>query len=275
MPAVRILFVGDVVGKPGRRILAERLPGLRRAHRPDVVVVNGENAAGGAGLTPPTARELFGLGVDVLTLGNHAWDKRELATSIDEFPHLVRPLNFPPGTPGQGWLALPLHGGGFLGVVNAMGRVFSGVHLDCPFRGVQEALEELGRRTRLILVDFHGEATSEKTAMGWFLDGRVTAVLGTHTHVQTADAQVLPQGTAYMTDVGMTGPWVSCLGVDPHVIVERFLTQMPHRFDVAEGPCQLNAALIEADPASGRALAITPICLREPLAGADEGTGRP
>ena len=268
---MRILFVGDVVGKPGRRLLGERLPELRRTHRPDMVIVNGENAAGGVGLTPPTARELFGLGVDVITLGNHTWDKRELAPAIDDFPHLLRPLNYPPGTPGRGWLTLDRPGGCTVGVINAMGRVFSGVHLDCPFRGVEEALAEMAGRARVIIVDFHAEATSEKTAMGWFLDGRVTAVLGTHTHVATADAQVLPGGTAYQTDVGMTGPWVSCLGMARGPILERFQTQMPVRFDVADGPCQLNAVLVDADERTGHASAILPVCVREPLPAGEGG----
>ncbi len=254
-------------------MLAERLPALRRLHRPDYVIVNGENAAGGVGLTPPTARELFTLGIDVVTLGNHAWDKRELIPAIDDFPNLLRPLNFPPGTPGRGWLTTSRAGVPAIGVVNAMGRVFAGVHLDCPFRGVEEALADIGGRAPVLVVDFHAEATSEKTAMGWFLDGRVAAVVGTHTHVATADAQVLPGGTAYQTDVGMTGPWVSCLGVERAPILQRFQTQMPVRFNVAEGPCQLNAVLIDADVVTGHATAILPIQEREPL-GAAEGGGR-
>lgn len=262
---LRILFVGDVVGKPGRRILQESLPRLRREHAPDLVVVNGENAAGGAGLTPPTARELFAMGADVITLGNHSWDKRELAPAMDDFPALLRPLNFPPGAPGRGWMVARTRGGMPVGVINAMGRVFAGSHLDCPFRGVAEALEELRRETRVILLDFHAEATSEKVAMGWYLDGRVSAVLGTHTHVQTADAAVLPGGTAYITDVGMTGPWVSALGVERERIIERFLTQLPVRFDVAPGPSQFNGVLIEVDEATGRARSVQALAWREPL----------
>lgn len=274
---VRILFVGDVVGKPGRRMLAEHLPGLRRAHGIDYVVVNGENAAGGVGLTPPVAREFLALGVDGITLGNHTWDKRELGPAMDEFSGLVRPLNYPPGAPGRGAAILQRTGVAPLGLVNAMGRVFAAPALDCPFRGVERALEELGGRARAVLVDFHAEATSEKVAMGWFLDGRVSVVIGTHTHVQTSDACVLPGGTAYLTDAGMTGPWISALGMERGRIIERFLTQMPVRFEVAPGPCQLNAAVVDVDEATGRARSITAIARREPLLeaggarGAEEG----
>ena len=263
--SVRILFVGDVVGKPGRRILRDSLPELRRMHRLDFVVVNGENAAGGVGLTPPTARELFGLGVDAITLGNHTWDKRELMTAMDDFPHLVRPLNYPPGAPGRGAAIVQSRGGVAVGVINAMGRVFAAAHLDCPFRAVEQALEELRPRAKVILVDFHAEATSEKTCMGWFLDGRATVVLGTHTHVQTADAVVLPGGTAYITDVGMTGPWVSSLGMERGRIIERFMSQLPVRFEVAPGPCQFNGVVIDADEATGLAREIVPVSWREPL----------
>lgn len=267
---MRILFVGDIVGKPGRRMLRDSLPELRRTHAPDLIVVNGENAAGGAGLTPPTAREIFALGVDVVTLGNHTWDQRDLAPAMDDFPQLLRPLNYPPGTPGRGHLLTSTRSGIPVGVINAMGRVFAGANLDCPFRGVEQALEELAGRARVILLDFHAEATSEKVAMGWFLDGRVSAVIGTHTHVQTGDALVLPGGTAYMSDAGMTGPWVSALGVERGRVIERFLTQLPVRFDVAPGPCQFNGALIEIDEATGRARAITPLLWREPLPSAGE-----
>lgn len=266
---VRILFVGDVVGKPGRHTLRRRLPELRRTYAPDLVVVNVENAAGGVGLTPPTAREFLAMGVDAMTLGNHAWDKRELAPAMDDFPQLLRPANFPPGTPGRGSMLVRTRSGVRVGIVNAMGRVFSQAHLDCPFRALEQALAEFEGQTPLILVDFHAEATSEKTAMGWFLDGRVTAVVGTHTHIQTADAAVLPGGTAYITDVGMTGPWLSCLGVERGRVLERFMTQMPVHFDVAPGPCQLNAVVVDADPASGRAAAITPLSWREPLEAGD------
>ena len=266
---LRLLFVADVVGKPGRRLLREALPGLRREHRPDFVVVNGENGAGGSGLTPAVAEEFFALEIDVVTLGNHAWDKRELAPAIDGFTGLLRPANYPPGVPGRGALVARARSGARLGVINAMGRVFGAVHLDCPFRAVERELEGLRGQAEAVLVDFHAEATSEKVCMGWYLDGRVSAVVGTHTHVATADAMVLPGGTAYMTDVGMTGPWVSSLGVERGPVMERFLTQMPVRFDVAPGPCQFNGVLIDVDAGSGRALGISPLAWREPLTRAE------
>jgi len=246
-------------------LLKESLPGLRRTHGLDFVVANGENAAGGVGLTPATAQEFFDMGVDVVTLGNHTWDKRELGPAMDGFPNLLRPLNYPAGAPGRGWMVATSRAGVAIGVINAMGRVFAAPQLDCPFRGLEAALEDLHGRVRIILVDFHAEATSEKVAMGWFLDGRVSGVIGTHTHVQTADAAVLPGGTAYMTDAGMTGPWVSALGVERGRIIERFLTQLPVRFDVAPGPCQFNGAVIDADEATGRARSITALAWREPL----------
>lgn len=262
---MRILFVGDVVGKPGRRLLASRLPELRELHAVDFVIANAENASGGVGLTPGNARELLALGIDVLTLGNHAWDKRELLDAIDDIPQLVRPLNYPPGTPGRGWTVRTSRVGTRVAVINAMGRVFSGAHLDCPFRGLEEALGEIGPSGNVVIVDFHADATSEKVTMGWYLDGRVSAVVGTHTHVQTADAAVLPGGTAYITDVGMTGPWVSSLGMERGRIIERFLTQLPVRFEVATGPSQLNAILIDIDETTGRARSVHPLFEREAL----------
>ncbi|MBX6350562.1 MAG: TIGR00282 family metallophosphoesterase [Clostridia bacterium] len=262
MTATRILFVGDVVGRPGRRLFRERLPGLRRELEPALVVVNGENAAGGNGITPEVAAELREAGADVVTLGNHAWDKREILPAIDELAYLVRPLNFPPGTPGRGSLVAEARDGTPVLVVNAMGRVFLGVQLDDPFRAVDE---ELARHPRVTvrLVDFHAEATSEKIALAWHLRGRVSAVIGTHTHVQTADEAVLPGGTAYISDAGMTGPWLSVLGVDADRVVQKFLTQMPVRFDVARGPGQFDAVVVDVDRATGRALAIGRIHERE------------
>jgi metallophosphoesterase (TIGR00282 family) len=271
---VHILFVGDVVGRAGRRILREALPRLRERYDLELVVVNGENAAGGVGLTASVAQEILALGVDAITLGNHTWDKKELVTQIDALPAVLRPANYPPGTPGRGSLVARSRSGVAVGVVSVMGRVFSGVHLECPFRTVERELEAMGEQVRLRLVDFHAEATSEKQALGWFLDGRVTAVVGTHTHVPTADAAVLPGGTAYITDVGMTGPWVSVLGVDRWRVVEKFLTQMPVRFEVAKGPCQFNAVVIDADERTGLARSIEPVAWREPLDAAEEGVDR-
>ncbi|HWI52535.1 MAG TPA: TIGR00282 family metallophosphoesterase [Symbiobacteriaceae bacterium] len=259
---MRILFFGDVVGRPGRDVLRERMHPLRKKLGADVVIVNGENAAAGAGITPQICRELFDAGVDVITLGNHAWDKREIATYIDEEPRLIRPINYPPGTPGYGSYVVKRNGQPVAAVVQAHGRVFTPLLLDDPFRGLEEVVQQLRQITPVIIVDVHGEATSEKVALGWFLDGKVSAVVGTHTHVQTADEVVLPGGTAYLTDVGMCGPWVSVIGTDVGLVLERFLTQMPVRLEVAAGPTILSAVAIDVDPATGRATAIERILER-------------
>jgi metallophosphoesterase (TIGR00282 family) len=262
---LRVLFVGDVVGKSGRRILRASLPELRARHRPDAVIVNGENAAGGAGITPAVAEEIAALGADAITLGNHTWDHRELIPAIDGLSRLLRPANYPPGTPGRGSLVFRTAAGVPVGVLSLMGRTFSGIQLDDPFRGADHEIERLrDEGARAIVVDFHAEATAEKQSLAWYLDGRVTAVVGTHTHVQTADAMVLPGGTAYITDVGMTGPWLSVLGVDAQTVVDRFLTQMPNRFTVARGPAMFNGLLLDADDATGRAVSVTPLFWREP-----------
>jgi metallophosphoesterase (TIGR00282 family) len=260
---LRILFFGDIVGRPGRDIVIKRMSALRKSTGADVIIVNGENAAGGAGITAQICRELFDCGADVITLGNHAWDKREIATYIDEEPRLIRPINFPPGTPGFGSYVVKRGGQPVLAVVQAHGRVFTPLLLEDPFRGLQEEVERLRNITPAIVVDFHGETTSEKVAMGWFLDGRVSAVIGTHTHVQTADEMILPEGTAYLTDVGMCGPWMSVIGTDRQLVLERFLTQMPVRLEVARGPAILSAVLIEIDTATGKATAIQRILERE------------
>lgn len=267
---MRILFFGDLVGRPGRDILLRRMPALRKLHGADVVVVNGENAAGGVGITPQICRELYEAGADVITLGNHAWDKREIATYIDEEPRLIRPLNFPPGTPGYGSYVVKRGGQSVMAVVQAHGRVFTSLLLEDPFRAVEEVVERLRKITPVILVDVHGEATSEKVAMGWFLDGRVSAVVGTHTHVQTADEVVLPGGTAYLTDVGMCGPWISVIGTERHLVLERFLTQMPVRLEVARGPAVLSGVVIEVDAATGKAVKIERILEREEANGVHE-----
>lgn len=261
---MRILFFGDVVGRPGRDIVLKRMSALRKAHGADLVIINGENAAGGAGITRQICQEFFGIGADVITLGNHAWDKREIATYIDEEPRLIRPLNFPPGTPGYGYYVVKRGGQPVAAVVQAHGRVFTPLLLEDPFRALEEVVERLRQITPVIIVDFHGEASSEKIAAGWYLDGRVSSVIGTHTHVQTADEIILPGGTAYLTDVGMCGPWKSVIGTDVSLVLERFLTQMPVRLEVATGPAVLSAVLIEVDPGSGRATAIERIQEREP-----------
>lgn len=252
---MRMLFVGDVVGRPGRRAITSLLPGLRRELRPDLVVVNGENAAGGFGITMSSADELFSAGADVLTLGNHTWDNKEIYEVLAENSNIVRPANYPPGVPGAGYTIVAGPGGARIAVINLAGRVFLD-HVDDPFRSFDDLYHEVSSQATSVIVDFHAEATSEKVAFGWYADGRATAVLGTHTHVTTADERVLPKGTAYITDVGMCGPLDSVLGVDADIIVRRFLTQLPARFEVAKGPVQLNAVVVDFCHEDGRALAI-------------------
>jgi metallophosphoesterase (TIGR00282 family) len=252
---MRILFVGDVVARAGRRVLKAGLRALRDGESPDLVVVNGENAARGNGLTPQTSDELFRAGADVITSGNHIWDRREVLPLLEREPRLLRPANYPDPAPGAGVHLLEHPRFGPVAVVNLMGRLF--MHdVDDPFRAVDEILDELNGRARLILVDFHAEATSEKIAFGWHVDGRVTAVVGTHTHVPTADERILPGGTAYISDVGMTGPYDSVIGVDKTAVLERFRTQRPVRFSPAERDARLCAVLIEADETTGLAVSI-------------------
>ena len=247
---MRILFVGDVVGRPGRNAVAALLPILKREQRVDLTVLNGENAAGGAGLTAEIARELHDAGADVITNGNHVWDQRSFLKDMDALEYCVRPVNLAPGNPGRGWLIAT----GVL-VVNALGRTFMNP-VDDPFRAVDAVLAEVGGRAQVRLVDWHAEATSEKIAIAWHLDGRVSAVVGSHTHVPTADARVFPNGTAHVTDTGMVGPRDSVLGMDPNIIVGRFLDGIPRRFEVAAGPVQFNSVVIDVDEASGRARSI-------------------
>jgi metallophosphoesterase (TIGR00282 family) len=248
---VKVLFIGDIVGRPGRRALRELLPPLLNEYSPHFVLANGENASGGRGLTRDTANELFNLGIDFLTMGNHVWDNREILQFIGTESRLIRPANFPAGAPGAGHGFVRRHGF-VLAVLNLQGRVFM-APLENPFAQASRLVGELLRETPLLLVDFHAEATSEKGALAWFLDGKASVVLGTHTHVQTADSRVLPQGTAFITDVGMTGPRNAILGVKKEIIINNFLTQLPARFDVAEGEVQLNAVYLELDAASGKA----------------------
>ncbi len=252
---MRILFAGDVVARVGRRVLRDGLRALRGTHRPDLIVVNGENAARGHGLTPQCADEIFRAGADVITSGNHVWDRREVLSLLDRDPRILRPANYPEPAPGAGVHVVDHPGTGPVAVVNLMGRLFM-ADIDDPFRVADEILAELRDRARIVLIDFHAEATSEKIAFGWHVDGRVTAVVGTHTHVPTADERVLPGGTAYITDVGMTGPYDSVIGVDKEAVLERFRTQRPVRFSPAENDARLCAVLIEADPESGRATSI-------------------
>jgi metallophosphoesterase (TIGR00282 family) len=248
---MRVLFVGDVVGKPGRQAVAALIPEVKLARDVDLVIVNGENAAGGAGLTGEIAREIRDAGADIVTNGNHVWDQRSFLKEIDTLDFCVRPLNLPPGNPGKGWV---IHNGVL--VVNAIGRVFM-AEQDDPFRAVDALLGELGERApKVRILDWHAEATSEKLAMGWHLDGRFSAVLGSHTHVPTADARILPQGTALVADAGMVGPRDSVLGIEPSVIVARFLDHLPRRFEVASGVVQFNSVIVDIDAETGRARSI-------------------
>ena len=248
---MRVLFVGDVVGRPGRRAVQELLPRVRSEHRIDLCIVNGENAAGGAGLTADIARELRDAGADVVTNGNHVWDQRQFKDEIGLLDFAIRPVNLPPSNPGRGWVVVK----GAL-VVNAIGRVFMAA-ADDPFRALDGVLEQLGPAApKVRLLDWHAEATSEKLAMGWHLDGRFSAVVGTHTHVPTADARVLPGGTALVADAGMVGPRDSILGMRTDIIVERFRTGMPVRFQVAEGPVTFNSVVVDVDDATGHARSI-------------------
>lgn len=254
---MRILFIGDIFGRPGRTIVKERLPGLVKERAIDLVIANGENAAAGFGITPALAEELFELGIDVLTTGNHIWDKREIVEyfeTADGNPHsparrVLRPANYPPGMPGWG-VYEGKKGAVSYAVINLQGRVFMTAN-DDPFRVADQLLKEV--KARVILVDIHAEATSEKMSMGWYLDGRVTVVVGTHTHVPTADERVLPGGTAYITDVGMTGPYDSVIGVKKELIVAKFLNSMPTRFEAATGDVRLCAIVVDCDEANGHA----------------------
>lgn len=250
---MRILCVGDIVGEAGRKALEELLPGIREEFQMDLVIVNGENAAGGAGLTPRIAEQLMRAGTDVLTLGDHVWDRPELVEYLDEKQHIVRPANFPPETPGRGWCIAKTKTGVKIGVINLLGRVFMRYNVDCPFRKLQNILVEVKRETSVCIVDFHAEATSEKVALGVFIDGQASAVVGTHTHIQTADEKILPKGTAYITDLGMTGPYDSVIGQDKDKIIQRFLTSRPVRFEVAKDDVWLSGAVIDVDDATGLA----------------------
>lgn len=259
---MKVLFVGDVVGSPGRRILRPALRHLKERLNPDLVIVNGENAAGGNGLTPATAKEIFRAGCDVITTGNHVWDRKEIIPYLSGEPRVIRPANYPDPAPGSGTFITTAADGSSVAVVNVMGRLFMPAVND-PFRTVDHVLDSLLTRTRSIIVDFHAEATSEKVAFGWHLDGRVTAVLGTHTHVPTADERVLPGGTAYITDVGMTGPYDSVIGVEKKQVLERFLTQRPVRLTPASDDVRLAGVVVEVDPSEGRALTIERVSVKE------------
>ncbi len=259
---MNVLFIGDVFGQPGRDILLQYLQSIQSHYSIDATIVNGENAAGGFGITPQIAEEFFASGVDLITSGNHIWRQKEISGYLEQTNRLLRPHNMYADSPGSGYGIIIDNLPKPLAVINLIGRVFMD-NSDCPFRVAEQILADIRKQTNLIVVDFHAEATSEKKALGWFLDGKVSAVLGTHTHVQTADEQILPRGTAFISDVGMTGPHESVIGVDKDVIIERFVTQMPLRFVVASGSPQIHGVILEIDQQSGRANSIKRLSIRD------------
>ncbi|MCX7842433.1 MAG: TIGR00282 family metallophosphoesterase [Clostridia bacterium] len=251
---MKILFIGDVVGNPGRKAVKELLPDIRKKLGIDFCIANCENAAGGSGITYVVAQELYKSGIDAITLGNHTWAKREILNFIDCDPRIVRPANYPEGTPGNGSTIIS-GPGGKIGVLNLLGRVYMD-SIDCPFKAADRELQYLKRNVKAIVIDMHAEATSEKCALAWYLDGRVSCVLGTHTHVQTADERILPFGTGYITDVGMSGPYEGIIGIDREIIINRFITHIPAKFEVSKGPVQFNAVYVEVDESTGRTVKI-------------------
>ncbi len=251
---IKLLFFGDIVGSQGREWVKEYLPRLKRKYQPTFVVANGENSANGRGITEKITKELFEAGIQAITLGNHTWDNKEIFDFIDREERMIRPANFPAGTPGKG-ITFIKSGEHELAVLNVQGRAFL-PPLDCPFLAADQLIEQAKKRTPFIFLDFHAEATSEKQAMGWYTDGRVSAVVGTHTHVQTADERVLPKGTGYLTDVGMCGPADGILGMEREAVMKKFLTQLPVRFEVATGHTQLNAVLFTLERGTGKTLKI-------------------
>ena len=258
---MKIMLTGDVVGRPGRRAFQEYTPKLRKERRIDIVVVNGENSAGGKGITRKALDELYHGGADIVTSGNHVWDKRDVLEFIDREPFLLRPANYPEGAPGKGCCVYPFRSKN-IGVMNLSGRTFMPA-LDCPFQKAEALLRELAPVCDVLLLDFHAEATSEKMAMGWYLDGRVNCVVGTHTHIQTADERILPEGTAYITDLGMVGPWNSVLGVCADIVIGKFTQALPVRSDLANAPNVYSAVLIEIDDMSNKTIGIERILIKE------------
>ncbi|MDI6801959.1 MAG: TIGR00282 family metallophosphoesterase [Thermodesulfovibrionales bacterium] len=252
---MKVLFIGDIVGKAGRQAVKNLLPNLVNRYNIDFVIANGENAAGGFGITEKTASELFDCGIHIITTGNHIWDKKEALPFIAKEDRILRPINYPPGVPGYGSAIFSISERVKAVVINVSGRVFMNT-LDCPFRTTKNEVEKLRESTNIILIDFHAEATSEKIAFGYYMDGLVSAVIGTHTHVQTADEKLLPGGTAYITDVGMTGPQTSVIGIEKEQIIERFLLHMPRKYNVADGRGLLSAVIIEIEEKNGKATAI-------------------
>ncbi|MCT4535690.1 TIGR00282 family metallophosphoesterase [Halodesulfovibrio sp.] len=247
---MRILFFGDIVGKPGRLILRKRLASIKEEKKADLVIANGENASGGIGLSGDTMRELFNAGIDILTSGNHIWKHKEMYNLLNTEPRLIRPANYPHGAPGHGLVIHELDSGSKIAVMNLLGRTFMD-DIDCPFKKVDELLASIPDDVRIRIIDFHAEATSEKKALSFYVDGKVSGVIGTHTHVQTADAMILEKGTGYLTDAGMCGVEESCLGMEPKVIIERFMTGLPQRFKVAKGTPHINGLYLDIDDESG------------------------
>lgn len=252
---MNILVIGDIVGKPGRAIIKALLPRLQKEHDISFTIANAENAAGGRGITREIKDELLGAGIDVLTMGNHVWDNRSIFTFIDDEPRIIRPANYPGDCPGQGYHVYMAGFNKKIAVINASGRIYL-PPMDCPFQTVNYILEELNDTADYVLVDFHAEATSEKQAFGYYFDGRVTAVLGTHTHIQTADEKILPKGTAYITDMGMSGPIDSIIGMEKEPIIEKFLNGRPTRFEVAAGPAQMQGVILRLDESSNQVIDI-------------------
>jgi 2',3'-cyclic-nucleotide 2'-phosphodiesterase len=261
---MKILFIGDIVGEPGRRAVEELVPRIKKREGVEFVIANGENVAGGSGITPKLAGALLDAGVDVITSGDHIWKRKEIVDEIDSQDRLLRPANYPSGVPGSGSVVVESGSGISVGVINLIGRVFMQA-VECPFRVVKQTLERMKSKAQVIVVDIHAEATSEKIALGWYLDGLVSAVVGTHTHVQTADEKILPGGTAFISDVGMTGPFDGVIGRKKEQILNRFITQMPTKFEMAEGDIQLHGAIIDIDEKTGRANSIKRV--QEKLAG--------
>jgi metallophosphoesterase (TIGR00282 family) len=252
---MKVLFIGDIVGEPGRRAIKDLVPKIVKKERIDFIVANGENAAGGSGITPMLADELLGYGIDVITSGDHIWKRKEIVDRISQDSRILRPANYPRESPGFGSTVIESRSGIPVGVINLQGRVFMQA-IECPFRSAKAEVEKIKNKARVIIVDIHAEATSEKMALGWFLDGSVSAIIGTHTHVQTADEKILPKGTAFLTDAGMTGPFDSVIGRNKEQILTRFISQMPVKFEMAENDVQLHGAVIEIDEKSGKAESI-------------------
>ena len=257
---MKILFVGDIVGSPGREAIRVLIPAIKKREKVDFVVANAENAAGGSGMTPKIAEEILGYGADVLTSGDHIWKKKEIVGMLDEDSRILRPANYPEGAPGRGWGVYKVDGKHKIGIVNMVGRVFM-ESVECPFRIGRDIVEKIRKETPIILIDIHAEATSEKIALAWYFDGMISAILGTHTHVQTADERIYPKGTAFISDVGMTGPHDSVIGIDKEIAIKRFIYQTPFKYEVADSDLKFNGVLVSVDRKTGKAVDIKRITL--------------